>query len=91
MKARGIDPRYTTWEEDDPAYRVDFWEGSAICDEWLVEEAADVAEVLDWARREAQGRDIVVYVQTTDNGRPGLVRLLGREPDWTRAGELPLP
>lgn len=82
MKARGIDPRYTTWEEWEPVYRVDFWEGVSVCDEWLIEEAADVAEVLEWARREARGRDIVVYVQTTDRGEPGLVRLLGREPDW---------
>lgn len=81
MKSRRVDPRDTRWEEDDPVYRVHFWQrrgGSWASDEHEVWDAVDVEEVLEWIR--GDGRTFVLYVLVTDDSGPGLVRLAGADP-----------
>lgn len=80
MKTRQIDPRYVRWTDEEPSYRVDFWDASTASDEYLLEEAEDFAEVMRWAHENADGRDIVVYAQHRQGDDFGLVRLHGREP-----------
>ena len=87
MRAEPIDPRDIRWERDEVAYRVYFWRGAGTSDEWRVTEA-DVSEVLAWARENAQGRRITMWVEHTDNGELGMIRLEGWEP--TRS-KLPPP
>jgi len=90
----GVDPRDTRWEVDRPVYRVYFWHqpGSAPgvvqphvmwhCDEQRVSDADDVEEVVRWARETARPEQtFVLYVEHADAGRPGLVRLLGTDPN----------
>lgn len=36
MRAELVDPRYATGRDDDPEYRVDFWTGWSMCEEWLL-------------------------------------------------------
>ena len=94
MIVEGVDPRDTRWEVDRPVYRVYFWHqpGSAPgvvephvmwhCDEQRVSDASDVEEVLGWARATARpDQTFVLYVEQTDAGRPGLVRLSGTDPN----------
>lgn len=78
MHAEPIDPRDSGWERDEVAYRVYFWRGTSS-EEWRVTEA-DVTEVLAWARTNAQGRRITMWVEHTDNGDLGMIRLEGWEP-----------
>ena len=78
MRARPVDPRDTYWEQDDPVYRVHFWQGQ-ISSEWEVD-GADVDEVLNWAQEHAQGRSFVLYARIVKNDGPGLIRLLGTDP-----------
>lgn len=79
MLAEPIDPRDTNWARDEVAYRVYFWRGAALSDEWRVTEA-DVNEVLDWAREKAEGRYITVWAEHVDDGDLGMIRLEGWEP-----------
>ena len=83
MRAEPVDPRDIAWERDEVAYRVYFWRGAGASDEWRVTEA-DVTEVLDWARKEAQGRYITMWVEHTHNGDLGMIRLKGWEPTSSR-------
>lgn len=54
MEAVPVDPRDVESEVDDPTYRVSFWaQGRAT--EFDVIGAADVEEVLAWARGRATG------------------------------------
>jgi hypothetical protein len=89
----GIDPRDTQWEIDDPAYRVYFWRQPIAppgvpqehvmfhCDEHRLSGAADVGEVLDWARSTARtDQTFTLYVEHRDGERPGLLRLMGVDP-----------
>jgi hypothetical protein len=81
MLSRPVDPRDTCWEENDPVYRVHFWQrrgGSWASDEHEVRDAADVEEVLRWSR--VDGRPFVLYVLVTDDSGPGLIRLAGADP-----------
>lgn len=80
LRARRVDPRTATGLVDRPAYRVDFWAAGCACDEWLVEDADDVHAVLDWARRRAGGRDVVVQAVVRVGTEELLVRLTGRDP-----------
>jgi hypothetical protein len=94
VKAERIDPRNTSWEKDDPAYRVCFWHRATngpmagwVSDEWRLSEV-DVAEVLAWAEQQARGRRITVWVEHDDDrDRPSMIRLFGWEP--TRADSPP--
>lgn len=93
MIIEGIDPRDTEWEIDDPVYRVYFWQQPIalpgmsqedvmyLCDEHRLSGAADVGEVLDWARSAARpDQTFTLYVEHRDAGRPGLLRLMGVDP-----------
>ena len=92
MDVAPVDPRDTKWEVSLPAYRVFIWTRSPAADEvpanargWSCTESdvtnADVAEVLTWAQKSTprDGR-YTVYVRTTDNDEPGLLRLAGWDP-----------
>ncbi|MEU7428951.1 hypothetical protein [Streptomyces sp. NPDC040750] len=74
-----VDPRDTTWEQDHAVYRVYFWDtASNHSHEYQVSDA-DIDEVLTWVRREADSRgwSYTVYVEVSDGGQPGLVRICG--------------
>ena len=56
MKVEGVDPRTGGWEGTKPQYRVYFWEqnapgGGLGSDEYLITDAADVHEVIEWANK----------------------------------------
>lgn len=89
MHSHPVDPRSTRWEDYRPAYQVHFWflrdgEGghplSWASDEWMLEDADDIRQVLQWVEDNAQGRRFVLYVHTTCSDGPGLVRLQGDDP-----------
>jgi len=83
LSARQIDPRDQTWGEDDPAYRVYFWDSNSACDEWELE-GCDVEAALRWAQDSAAGRTFTLYATVSDAPRElGLIRLSGTDP--TRA------
>ncbi|HEX7825720.1 MAG TPA: hypothetical protein VF477_12510 [Mycobacterium sp.] len=79
LSATPVDPRYATGINEHPLYRVDFWTGDSSSDEWRIEGAKDLHEVLDWATARAEGRSIVIYVEiVSERGR--LARILWKEP-----------
>lgn len=84
MQVTGVDPRDVRFELDEPDYRVYFFKPDGRSAEYHLAGARDVAEVLDWATANAGDQTYVVYV-FTDFGpggeKPGLVRLLGRDPN----------
>jgi hypothetical protein len=92
VRTEGADPRDVEWVCDDPAYRVHFWRQPALasggadavvwdCDEHRLAGVADVQEVIAWAAQRVPGDgQYVVYVEQTDAGSPGLVRLAGFDP-----------
>ena len=45
----------------DPHYRVSFWEGTA--EEWVEIHEADVDEVLEWVRANADGRPFTLWAR----------------------------
>ncbi|OHV33561.1 hypothetical protein BCD49_26345 [Pseudofrankia sp. EUN1h] len=83
---RRVDPRDTMWELDNPVYRVYFWtrpahsNASPSSTEFEITET-DVPAVLDWARRTAGNRTFVLYAVCEADGRKGLVRLAGQDPN----------
>lgn len=86
-----VDPRDGRWEVDQPVYRAYFWrpDGGA-CREYELREAADVAEVLEWARTfpetEARLAGWVPEIWVTHRDRVdglGLIRLMGGHPGQT--------
>jgi hypothetical protein len=86
-QAYTIDPRDEQWAKDHPSYRVYFWrkiapgpDGAWGSDEWQIEDAADVHEVIAWAEEHAEGRTYVLYAVVDDPDGPGLVRLAGTDP-----------
>ncbi|MEO5664472.1 MAG: hypothetical protein ABIR39_14435 [Nocardioides sp.] len=96
MKVEGVDPRDSQWEIAWPVYRVYFWHQPPAppgvaqeqvmwhCDEYRLSDAADVAEVLDWARNSARpDQTFTIYVEHRDAQRSGLARLLGVDPTST--------
>ena len=90
MRVQPVDPRDTEWEVDRPAYRVYFWQqldggvdAGWASEEWQIE-GADVQEVLAWADADASHRAYGLYVCSTCEGVPGLIRLNG--PDRTAQG-----
>lgn len=81
IRATPVDPRYAHHIDEQPSYRVDFWTDDAASDEWRVEEAAEINEVLAWAAVHADGRSVVIYVELSrGDGMIGLARVLGEEP-----------
>jgi hypothetical protein len=108
MRADLVDPRDITWEQADPVYRVYFWHRPPPpagipaervmwhCNEQRLIGAQDVQEVIGWANERLPAGDrYVLYVEQTDGGRRGLVRLAGidptesDEPDFGVTVELP--
>lgn len=78
---RGVDPRDTTWEVDDPAYRVYFFGPYGASEEFEVT-GCDVPPVIAWAERRRGERSYVVYALVPDaDPGPGLVRLAGSDPN----------
>jgi hypothetical protein len=84
MEARPVDPRDTEWEVSCPTYRVYFWRrqprGGYASEEFELRGAADVRDVLRWAKKRAGGRLVTIYaVRDGADGR-GLIRLAGVDP-----------
>jgi hypothetical protein len=85
MNVRKVDPRDSTWEIDEPKYRVCFWQrqggrpGAWESDTYELENT-DVAETLAWADANSQGREFVLYATFSNQDGAGLVRLLGSDP-----------
>jgi hypothetical protein len=93
VNVEDIDPRDTEWEVEGPVYRVYFWrqqpapmavsQGHVMfhSDEYRLSEAADVGEVLDWARATARAdQTFTLYVEHWHDDRPGLIHLMGVDP-----------
>lgn len=94
LHAEIVDPRYITAEEDDPAYRVDFWSSSVpgsparesgwlVTEEWRVTGAGSVQDVLTWAEANSDGRQYVLAVEFRNGPDVALVRLAGHLPGRT--------
>lgn len=79
MRARPVDPQDQITEVDDPAYRVYFWTGCSVCDEWELTDA-DLDEVLAWVRQNANGRTHSLWVVLYREPEVELVRLRGIDP-----------
>lgn len=73
MQASQIDPRTATSELDDPAYRVYFVDSTGATDEWRLEGAPSVEDVIGWAR--SDGRKFTVFAEWPRPSGPGLIRL----------------
>jgi len=79
------------WIVDKPTYRVDFWHpispanpatglATGYKQDACYVSDADIDEVVEWARQEASGRTIAIYVVYTQGDEPGLIRLSGIDP-----------
>ena len=80
MQATGVDPRDVQSENQQPTYRVYFWDHPHhASDEWRLTEASSVHEVLAWAVAKAGlHRTYQVWVEAHDPlGRLGLILLAG--------------
>lgn len=77
---------------EDPSYRVNFWSPSGstwALDAWVLVEARDIKEVLQWVEKQAEGRRIEVFVEMAEEPvKPfqsprssGLIRLYGTNPN----------
>lgn len=88
-----VDPRDIEQEVDQPVYRIYFWhrpaptpgdarQGMAYhCEEYRLEDALDVDEVIKWATARARPEQtFTLYAEHQPDGRPGLMRLSGRDP-----------
>lgn len=85
MRFESVDPRDTSWECPQPVYRVYFWSGPGLSDEYRLVGASDVHEAIAWAdERLPDGDQYLLYVEQSDAGRLGLVRLAGTEPTAQR-------
>lgn len=83
MDARSVDPRDHTAQDDEPTYRVYFWDdrdGRLSNDEWEIRNA-DVDQVLAWAEAKADGRSPSVWAVTRAAGGVMLIRLRGVDLD----------
>jgi hypothetical protein len=77
---------------DRPSYRVNFWSPSGSTwglDAWVLVEARDINEVLQWAEKQAEGRRFEVFVEMDEEPlksfhsprTSGLIRLYGSNPN----------
>ncbi len=92
MDVEPLDPRDSEWTVERPTYRVFLWRplevprpaGGARAYQsraYRLLGAADVPEVLRWADEVAAPEEtFVVYLESSDAGRPGLLRLAGTDP-----------
>lgn len=85
-------PRHE-WEVEAQAYSVYFWHQRPAqmgtsqervmfhSDEYRLSGAADIGEVLDWARATAgPDQTFTLYVEHRHDDRPGLIHLMGVDP-----------
>lgn len=76
-----------TDREEHPRYRIDFWARPAPgyawnSDIWLIEDAPNVATVMEWADRHAQGRRYQLLVSTrSDTEHSNYILLMGSNPN----------
>jgi hypothetical protein len=81
MEIRPVDPRDASWEEEQPTYRVYFWEADGASSEHELVGATDVTEVLGWADENRGTRTYTAYLVGRDGGgQLGLARLHGADP-----------
>jgi hypothetical protein len=101
MEELEIDIHEGRWAEpthpDGPAstYQVEFWTklndpGPPLAPLWSVEATRltgvqNVREVLAWADKRAEGREVTVYVEVNRGPDAGRVRLVGVDPTWGNA------
>jgi hypothetical protein len=87
---RPVDPRDTTWEEHEPAFRVYFWKAKpqpiglrpGFASEEFEVTGSDVREVIAWADATAgSDRTYTLYALVRSlEGELGLIRLAGVDP-----------
>ncbi|MBY8886370.1 hypothetical protein K7472_16060 [Streptomyces sp. PTM05] len=79
MRTRVVDPRDVEWEQDEPRYRVYFWDRERVTSHEFAVTDAGVDEALAWARQRAgaEGWAYTFYVEVAPPHGPGLVRLEG--------------
>lgn len=86
MRCIPVDPRTTSWEIDDPQFRVVIYrplpQGNGHRTETFVVTASDVVEVVEWARSQSTASaDATVHLEVTlESGELGLVYLWGHDP-----------
>jgi hypothetical protein len=90
VDVRRVDPRDTTWEVDEPAYRVYFWRPvpqpigspSGFASEEFEVTGSDVESVIAWAEATAGSeRTYALYALVRcREGELGLARLAGADP-----------
>jgi hypothetical protein len=87
MKFDGIDPHLSGGGSSEPDYEVSFWswQGTGWLESWVTIQEADVDEVLEWVRENAEGRHFTVWarsiVQQVDGRLTAFsIRLVGTEP-----------
>ncbi|MDR6573620.1 MULTISPECIES: hypothetical protein [unclassified Curtobacterium] len=69
LRAQQVDPRDVQTEYETSVYRVYFVDSNGSTDEYRLEGADDVRQVLAWADEHAAGRGFDLYVET--EGRTG--------------------
>lgn len=79
MHVRQIDPRDQFNEDVAPTYRVFFWDGPAVCDEYELVNT-DLDGVLAWIEASSAGRSHSLWITTRVDGEPRGVRLRGIDP-----------
>jgi hypothetical protein len=96
IEARPVNPLDGRWEYSPTQYRVYFWRlttgqiapGRPVIwgsDEYELKGAADVAEVLEWANSNAEGRDFTAYAVIDRGSDKGLVHVFGIDPTRPRS------
>lgn len=78
-------PRTAQWQDESPRYRVLLWEhrgpGAWVAAEYEIADAADVTEVVAWARaRQPDGGLFGVWV-VAEHCHLGVVLVAGAQPD----------
>ncbi|WP_405747224.1 hypothetical protein OG422_29180 [Streptomyces sp. NBC_01525] len=79
MERRSVDPRDISWEQENPAYRVYFWDKESVTSHEFEVTDSTIDEVLSWTRSRAteEGWEYTLYVKVSDPEGDGLVRIDG--------------
>jgi len=89
MRAESGRTAHYTWVlVDEPVYCVEFTDSTGQIEPWRLVGAADVEQVMDWARARQRGREIAVSAEVQDSHGVAYLRLVGPGP---RANRLPRP
>ena len=81
-----VDPEHSLLQQDEAVYQVHFWSRPGGADtmwrreEYRLEGATDLREVLAWAEREAAGRRFTLYVEAVVDDELSLLHLTGDDP-----------